>query len=80
MDNLLLIIEVACIAPLILNSTPYKMIINHLDWNDVEFVNCCLCTSTYIAFGIALTGVIPFISIPLIAVLSELIDAKINDF
>lgn len=80
MQNLLLLIEVSCFAPMVLNAVPYKMFLEKLKLQDNYFLNCCLCTSTWIASVLALFGVIDYEAIPLVAVLSELIDRKINDF
>ena len=80
MKEILLIIEISCFAPLVINSTPYKKILDYLDWNDSELLTCCLCSSTYIGLIFASIGMMPFIAVPLVAVISELIDAKINDF
>ena len=78
MQKILLIIEVACISPLIINSIPYKKLIEN--FNVGYFLTCCLCQSTWIALGLALAGITSFEMIPLIAILSEFIDRKINDF
>ena len=80
MENLLLIIGLSCFVPLVLNSVPYKKLLERLNLTESYVLTCCLCLGFYVGIFEVWLYDLPLPYIALIPIISELIDRRLNDY
>tara|TARA_R110002050_G_scaffold109846_1_gene221610 strand:+ start:59 stop:301 length:243 start_codon:yes stop_codon:yes gene_type:complete len=79
MEKLLLIIGLSCFVPLVLNSVPYKRLIDKLSLTESYILTCCLCLGFYVGMFEVWLYDLPLYYIALIPIISELIDRRLNE-